>query len=275
MILAILVLYKQKLDQSKTFLSLFGSLSRIEDIFLFVYDNSPIPMHDLAEFASYSTTIQYLSDKSNPGVSKAYNTGARLAQSLKKQYILLLDQDTVFPKDAISGYVEAIKAHEDCALFAPVLECDGQIFSPCWHGFNIYLPLRNVLPGRVSTKNRSLLNSGMCIRLDAFDKAGGFDEKIPLDFADHDFMKRYRTHFDSFFLLDMACEHGFSDKENLDAGKALTRFGYYCQGARHSIKGVADAFSLAPVSFLRAARLSARFRTLRFFRLLFRTFLRN
>ena len=272
MILAILVLYKQKLDQSKTFLSLFGSLSRVRDIFLLIYDNSPIPMHDPAEFAPYSATMQYISDTSNPGVSKPYNTGARLAQSLKKQYILLLDQDTLFPQDAISGYVEAIKAHEDCALFAPVLDCSGQIFSPCWHGFNIYLPLRNVRPGRVSTRNRSLLNSGMCVAVNAFEKAGGFDETIPLYFSDHDFMRRYRQSFDSLFVLDMICSHDLLDKGPPDISSALIGFDYFCKGAKNSIKRPHDLFSVLPMSLARLARLSVRFRSPAFFRLFINAF---
>ena len=272
MILAIIVLYKQRLDQSKTFLSLFGSLSRREDIFLFVYDNSPVPMHDPAEFDSYSAAIRYVSDTSNPGVSKAYNAGARLAKSLKKQYLLLLDQDTAFPQDAISGYVEAIKAHGDCALFAPVLDCNGQIFSPCWHGLNIYLPLRNVRPGRVSARNRSLLNSGMCVAVNAFEEAGGFDEAIPLYFSDHDFMRRYRQGFDSLFVLDMVCAHNLSDKGPPDIGSALIGFDYFCKGARNSIKRGTDFFSVLPVSLARLTRLSMRFRSPAFFRLFIKVF---
>jgi GT2 family glycosyltransferase len=272
MILAILVLYKEKLDQSKTFRSLFGSLSWREDLALFVYDNSPIPMHDPAEFASRSATIQYVSDTSNPGVSKAYNTGARLARSLKKQYILLLDQDTLFPQDAMSRYVEAIRTHEDCALFAPVLDCNGQIFSPCWHGFNIYLPLRNVAPGRVSARNRSLLNSGMCVAVDAFEKAGGFDERIPFYFSDHDFMRRYRQRFDSLFVLDMVCSHNLADKGPPDIASALIGFDYFCTGARNSIKRAGDLFSVLPMSLARLARLSVRFKSPAFFRLFIKAF---
>ncbi len=272
MILAILVLYKQRLEQSPTFLSLFGSLSRMDDVVLFVYDNSPIPMHDPSEFDSCSATIKYVSDTSNPGVGKAYNAGARLAKTLKKQYVLLLDQDTEFPQNAIAGYVEAIKAHQDCALFAPVLDCAGQIFSPCWHGFNIYLPLRHVRPGRVPARNRSLLNSGMCVAVSAFEEVGGFDETIPLYFSDHDFMRRYRRAFDSLFVLDMVCAHNLSDKGPPDIDSALNGFEYFCKGARNSIKRAADLFSVLPVSLARLTRLSMRFRSPAFFRVFVRIF---
>ena len=41
--------------------------------------------------------IHYISDPTNPGVSKAYNVGFELARQLNKKWLLLLDQDTVFP----------------------------------------------------------------------------------------------------------------------------------------------------------------------------------
>jgi GT2 family glycosyltransferase len=220
MLLSILVLYKQRLEESKTFTSLFRtSPTWDERIHLLVYDNSPVPMHAPGAFDDSGGHIHYLSDTSNPCVSSAYNVGARIARELEKPYLLLLDQDTLFPRDALSGYLNAIETHKGCPLFAPMLLCDGKIYSPCRQMLHVHLTLRAMEPGRVSARGKSLLNSGMCIKLDAFDKVGGFDEKIPLDFADHDFMRRYHTHFDSFFLLDMACAHGFSDKENLNAAR--------------------------------------------------------
>ncbi len=115
----------------------------------------------------------------------------------------------------------------------------------------------------------------MCIRLDAFEKTGGFDEGIGLDFADHDFVRRYRRHFRNFLLIDVACRHGFSDKETSDIHVSLARFGRYCEGAKRSIKSFADPFSLLPVAIARAIRLTLRFRSIRFLKLLAQTFFRN
>ena len=275
-LLAVLVLYNRRLEESKTFTSLFRtSPAWDERVHLFVYDNSPVPMHAPGAFDDSGMHIHYLSDTSNPGVSRAYNAGGRMARQLQKPYLLFLDQDTLFPRDALSRYFNAIESYSDSPVVAPVLFHNGRIHSPCRQMLHAHLPLRAIEPGRVSTRGKGLLNSGMCIKLDAFDRVGGFDEKIPLDFADRDFMRRYGRHFDSFFLLDMACAHGFPDKESLDAREALTRFGYYCQGAKHSIKGCADACSLASMAFLRAARLSLRYKSVRFLSLLLRSFLKS
>ena len=274
--LAVMVLYQKRVDESDTFLSLAKCLSgRPEKIDMVVYDNSPASTRRGDGDYSSNFHLRYISDTSNPGVSKAYNTGFEIARQLRKKWLLLLDQDTVFPENTLSNYIAAMEAHADSLLFAPMLVCDGRIYSPCRHVLNANFPLRTIQPGRVPAKGLSLLNSGMCVSVDAFERLGGFDENIPLDFADHDFMKRYRRHFDSFVLLDVVCRHGFSDKETPDIERSLNRFGYYCKGARNSIKGVADAFSLPPLAFVRAARLSLRFRSLRFLRLFFRALLRS
>jgi rhamnosyltransferase len=271
-LLAVLVLYNQKLTGSKTFLSLFGTLPGIKKtVHLLVYDNSPTAMHTNAELDMADGNFEYVSNTSNPGVSKAYNIGAQVARRLGCRHMLLLDQDTFFPKNAIDSYIEAIESETDY-LFVPILVCETKIFSPCRNIFDVYCPMREIKAGRLPAKGLSILNSGMCVDVDAFETVGGFDESIPLDFADHDFFKRYRKHFESLLLLDIVCQHGFADKEISNIDQAATRFGLYCKGARNSIKGVNDMFSLLPQAFVRAVRLSVRFRSLRFLRLLLQAF---
>ena len=271
-----MVLYNCRLHESETLLSLTrclgGSGRTMETL---VYDNSPAPMVRDTDLARDGLLLHYISDPTNPGVSRAYNRGFEIARQRGKKWLLLLDQDTAFPDDALSRYSDAVEAHPDSLLFAPVLVCGGTIYSPCAHVLNLNYHVKAAPPGKMRARGRSLLNSGMCIHVDAFARAGGFDEAIPLDFADHDFMKRYRRHFDSFVVLDLVCAHTFFDREPPDMDRALTRFGYYCKGARGSIKGIADTLSLPPIAFLRAARLCARFGSLTFLRRLFRAFFRG
>ena len=274
--LAVLVLYQKQVEESDTFISLAkrvrGSSQKIDMV---IYDNGTAPLwHGNIDFHS-SFRIRYVSDTSNPGVSKAYNTGFEIARQLRKKWLLLLDQDTVFPEDTFTNYIAAMEANADPPLFAPILTSHGKIYSPCGQIFNGNFHLRHVRPGRVPARGKSLLNSGMCISIDAFEKIGGFDERIPLDFADHDFMRRYKQHFDGFVVVDVVCQHGFSDKERADISTSLTRFGYYCRGARNYVKGIQDALSLFPITLLRAIRLSLRYRSLKFLQLFFFTSAKN
>jgi rhamnosyltransferase len=275
-ILAVIVLYQKRAGESETLLSLAKSLSgRPEKIDIVIHDNSPAPRWHDDEKECDGFHIRYISDPSNPGVSKAYNAGFQVARQLRKKWLLLLDQDTVFPEGALAIYAAHIEKYGEPPLLAPMLVCDGRIYSPCRHVANVNRPLRVIRPGWARTKGLSLLNSGLCIRLDAFEKIGGFDEGIRLDFADHDFMRRCRKYFTNFVVMDMVCRHGFSDKETRDIDISLARFGQYCDGAKNSMKSIADPFSLLPLALVRAARLCFRFRSVRFLKVLVKTFCRS
>ncbi len=240
-----------------------------------VFDNSATAPERCGDYRYDCFRIHYISDVCNPGVSKAYNTGLKVAKKLKKKWLLFLDHDTNFPRYALERYAQALAAYPDIVLFVPILTSVGRIYSPCRYVLNAGFPLAKIKPGVCSTRGKSVLNSGMCISIEAFDRVGGFNESIPLDFADHDFMKRYGKHFDSFCIVDVTCSHGFSGMERIDRDAALTRFGYYCKGARASINNAADAGSLCVLVSLRAARLTFRYRTTAFLRLFLRTFLQN
>jgi GT2 family glycosyltransferase len=272
-LLAVLVLYNQRLATSKSFLSLLGNPPCVDErIHLLVYDNSPIPIGLDNGFTLTKGRGEYISDIENPGVSKAFNVGAQVARRQGCTHLLFLDQDTGFPRNALSTYVAGIEAHPDCNLFAPVLLSGKKIYSPCRNVLNLNAPLHRISPGLLPTRGLTILNSGMCVSVKAFEEAGRFDESIPLDFADHDFFRRYRSKFKSFVLFDIVCEHGFADNEASDLDPAVTRFGFYCKGARNSIKRPLDAFSIPLLAAIRAIRLSARFGNARFVRLLLHTF---
>src|ERR1700743_364915 len=96
-LLAVIVLNKTRLEDSKTFASLTACLKASSlQLDLLIYDNSPEYNPDsVSGFPNWKIT--YMADTSNSGVSKAYNCAASLALASKKQWLLLFDQDTSFP----------------------------------------------------------------------------------------------------------------------------------------------------------------------------------
>ncbi len=110
----------------------------------------------------------------------------------------------------------------------------------------------------------------MLINVDAMKKIGGFDERIPLDFADHDFCRRFASRFGEAYILDMDCGHGFSDREETPLASALARFTFFCQGARNSIRSPLDRLTHPLAMLVRCLVLSLRYRTFRFWPLLLR-----
>ena len=83
-ILCVIVLYKCKLEDSKS----YQSLLRDKDITIFAYDNSPTPQEVNVK------NVIYVHDSQNSGLGVAYNKAAQYAKCEHFEWLLLLDQET-------------------------------------------------------------------------------------------------------------------------------------------------------------------------------------
>ncbi|RFM35849.1 glycosyltransferase family protein [Chitinophaga silvisoli] len=242
-ILPVIVLYKQKLENAKSLAVLNDYLKAMgAEMDLFVYDNSPEPMYENSiTFGNFK--VQYVHDKVNAGVSKAYNTGAAYGLTLKKSWLLLLDQDTVFPSNFPVIYEDAVNRNPDIPLFAPVLKTQhGDIMSPGIYRRKRVYWVKSVPEGKYSLQKYSPVNSGLLINLDAFQKAGGYNGAVRLDFADFQFIERLARHYNWFYTLDLVCEQDFSAYDT-NPDKLRHRFAFFCEGARNCDRErVADSF---------------------------------
>jgi len=262
---AVLVLYGQSLKESPTFQSLSASVRHLATpLPLLVYDNSPSPIGRPHPGSYPGWDIEYIHDPSNPGVSLAYRTGARVAAARGRRWLLLLDQDTRFPAESLERYSAAITEHPDVRLFAPMLTSAGSVISPCRYRFKLGFRLRHVEPGRHALADLSVLNSGMCIAVDDYVSVGGHDVRIALDFADHEFIERFKRSHDSFVVVDLQCSHDFFRETVRGAASHAARFRLYCKGARHTSRGLGDGLLTAAVIWARACLLSARHGSPRF-----------
>ncbi len=267
-IIAVLVLYKTRLEDSEAFTSLSDSLKKNNlRMDIVVYDNSPTPMVTAPECIHDNWTIHYVHDETNPGVSTAYNTGFKIAQRLEKRWLLLLDQDTFFPENAFVEYSKAIQENRDIHLFAPIVISKNRIISPCRYFLNKGCTLRRIKPSIYNFKRKSLINSGMLISVDAFEKTGGYNENIRLDFADHFFIGKYKAIYNRFAVINLGCFQDFSSDKQLTISSALIRFAFYCEGARNKAVNKLDYFVLMLVTILRGTKLSLKYMNFRFFRI--------
>jgi hypothetical protein len=229
---------------------------------ILVYDNSSKPLYkeDLFKFSNWNIT--YIHDLKNSGVSKAYNKAAEIGLSENKEWIFLLDQDTIFPKNFLFKYLDAIE-NIDSPIFVPKLKVKDKIYSPSNYYFKRGFPLNNIKSGFHNLKHKTILNSGTLIKLEVFDEIGGFNENIKLDFSDSYFFDQYRKYYDEFYLLDIECKHGFSDKEN-NFESSIVRYKYYCDGALEFSNNFSDYMMLFLVVFLRGLKLSFRYKSTKF-----------
>lgn len=230
----IIVLYKICLNDSNTFKSLNRIMLRNgEKINLIIYDNSPYNQ----DFYNSNkvTVISYFNDKNNPGVSKAYNYGADIARNKGFKWIVLLDQDTTFSTDFVSKALDAINYNTQIKLFAPILKLkDGTPFSPSRYIFKRGQPVK-LRQGVLSLEKYAPVNSGMIINIDAFIKVGGYVEQVKLDFADFQFIERFRKVYKSFYLFNSTAIQDFSNNET-DISKLETRFAIYCNCGKNCIR---------------------------------------
>jgi GT2 family glycosyltransferase len=185
-ILAVVVLYKRKLEESQTIRSLTGAFERHpelrDSISVLIWDNSPAP---LAE-RKLPFPFEYRHSSHNVGVSGAYNRALEIAENLSCTWMLLLDQDTTIPDYYLSRlqtYAGPLESNREIAAIAPFLLAGTRTISPGiirFYGITLMVPpFSGVYPKEVYAGN-----SGTLVRVAALKESGGYDENFWLDFSD-------------------------------------------------------------------------------------------
>jgi len=262
--LAVLVLYQTPLRDSATFNSLQSSLKNCNSsIDWFVYDNSPSPGQAYDEIHDSKIIARW--DASNPGVSKAYNEGFKVAKSLGKKWMLLFDQDTHFTQDAFEKYHHALLRNplENC--FVPLLVDKKGIISPFKFHLGNGKRINTVKEGVHSFNRLQFINSGLMISLHAFGQADGYDEDFPLDFSDYAFIERVRSNFLSFVLIPLTIQHDHSSLMSMSKKEELKRYSVFVTAAKmFRTKYHQGNILIVLRSLLRGIKLSLRHKTLAF-----------
>ncbi len=261
--LIVIVLYRATLEQSTSFVSLSQTEGRIEHIDLLVYDNSPEVQGCPDVFERNGFKVHYISDPVNPGIGKAYNTGVEMARKKNKKWILFLDQDTKIAKQTLSLFLEKINREKGIKIFATTLFADdGRLISPSLYLFKRGFRLSNVPEGRRSLKRIRPINSLLLLSLGVFDTVGGYNEKIRLDFSDHEFMGRVQRKHPQMFVVRADNRHSLSSTDDVDFEGIKNRFTVFCHGAHVAgSDNMVVSLQYLLVCFLRALRLGIRFKT--------------
>lgn len=264
--LAVVVLYKTQISKCGTLISINADLAKSgTKLDLVIYDNSPdYNQSVVSDFKNFNVT--YVADPENSGVSIAYNYGYSIASAKVKKWILLLDQDTVFPESSLQAYLRAIQRYPAELLFAPVmLTNDNKIISPGKFKWMRGSYAKDVMFGINKFKGHSLINSGLCIELGAYLKNGGYNEKIKLDYSDHDFIHRFSKNIsETYVVVELKLVHQLSTHVKNTFNSDKVRFDYYLEGARHFSAGKLNTVFLRIVTLLRSTKLSIAHRNVYF-----------
>lgn len=228
---AVAVLYGQPMAASSSISSLGAELEAHGlSGRLLVYDNSP-EASNVGYLAGWE--VEYVHDADNPGVARAYNEAADRASQAGKTWLLLLDQDSTFPAGAVQAYARACASELPPSLVAPVMIGERGVCSPCYlsWGAGRQVARQLLTPGIHALAKLHLINSGLCVSIEVFERAGGYDERIGLDYSDFAFMHRLSRVTDSFFLMDLEVGQNMSGVSR-DGDVALRRFERHCADAR-------------------------------------------
>lgn len=270
--LAVIVIYNELIDNSESLNSLDSAFTSGNKLDVLVYDNSKTPQNiERTKFVNFNFT--YLHNPNNPGLGVAYNKGGEMALKRNKKWLLLLDQDTVFANNFFDKMKEAIVTNPKIKLFAPILMLSNSvILSPCSFRFFHGKHLKEVSPGINSLSNNQPVNSGIIVNLKAFISVGGYNEKVKLDYSDHQFIERFKKIEKNYFVINSIGQQNFSGLEH-DLDKILVRFKYFCIGALNfEINRFYDPFLLHFFLILKVIKNSVKHTNLNFFKIYFTEF---
>lgn len=224
-ILFVLVIYGCKVEDSQSFNTL---IAQDNDAIrnLFVYDNSPIIQDTTLPVANY------IHDTSNRGLGIAYNTACEYAKQHGYKWLLLLDQDTIFPNGALASYRNAMALGVN--MIVPRHKTiNGKFVSPTPYKMKTS-DLQDTSPtGIVRFSEVSPINSGILVSIEAFLRSGGYEEKVWLDFSDICFIEKFKKYYPTYYILpDIICTQTFSAIET-DKKKIYKRYCIYLECARN------------------------------------------
>ncbi len=261
-----IVTYKERFWETNAFKSLMHSIevSKCKNTFrVYIFDNTDLPKWKIDfHLQVFSVELLYFHDSSNPGISVAYNFVAKHAQGLGIEWMVFFDQDTTISTDAVDIYLaNAI----DCqTIKVPVLSNKGMIYSPMRHVLKKTIHVRKIVPGIYQYANYAFVNSGLMVNLNFYFELGGYNESIRVDFTDFQFIERVRTRSEKFKVLPLIFQHECSHDER-DVEKALSRYRLFVKDWKVcERRKLTDSIGYFVIDILHLARLTIRFRTLRF-----------
>ena len=207
-ILAVLVLYKRRAEESQAYVSLQQILTENEafaaPIELMLCDNTPTLQSPPAGFAGI-----YLSDPSNPGLAKHYNAAFRIAEERGIPWLMLFDQDTTPTReyvDELVAQIDALTADPQIVAILPKLHNGRKICSPYTTPKWSHKTVSTTEWGR-SGPILFGFNSGAVLRVEAVREIEGFPEEFWLDYLDYVMFNKLQKRGGHFYVMKSILRH--------------------------------------------------------------------
>jgi GT2 family glycosyltransferase len=184
-VLAVIVLYKMRFNESAAFKTLMAArsvLPRQTELQVLLYDNSP----DACTPGTLPVGVRYEASQRNAGLAAAYNRAVAIANNERTTWIVTLDQDTTLPMNFLLQMRECIRIVERddrVAAIVPRLRDADRALSPVVVKFFGEQHVSKTFTG-ISEQEIRGLNSASLFRVSALNEIGGYDPYFWLDYVD-------------------------------------------------------------------------------------------
>jgi len=172
----VVVLYNPKVDFLRNINSYIDGLDS-----LLIVDNSDQPTSDHQALVAqhFGNNVHYVKNQKNEGIAKALNQGAQFAIERNCQWLLTMDQDSSFRSNSFKHLIEALDH---------VSSTDVGILS----AVHVSKNLMPRISGQAQEYIKKTMTSGNLLNLHSYLACGEFEEKLFIDYVDHDYNLRLR-----------------------------------------------------------------------------------
>lgn len=268
-ILYVVVLYGQKYEMTNVYKSL---LIKVNQRDVWIWDNSE--NRNINAHLNFGES-NYSFSEVNAGLSFPYNCASEYAFRNNYQWMMLLDQDTEFDISFLDILSVSMRENPDINLFCPLHRLSNDMYlSPVKSILKFTRLSKTQVSGVFNIADFCIINSGIVVNVATFRKAGGYNEKVFLDYSDFQFLDRFAKVESNAFCINSVCIQDFSDN-CIDKDKLLNRFSLFCE----SLKGVScntlkDCISYKLVVLKRCISLIIRLRNFSPLNILLKKYLR-
>lgn len=202
----VIVLYHMKWSQLPSKKTLTNFLKKRPDSHLLIVDNS---LEAQTDPFFKEANVNYQHEPSNPGLAKAYNAGLAFANTTKKPWLILLDQDTALTEEYFDILSEYLSLNKQVVCLVPQMIANQKQISPLLA--KNYIDRHWTYP-KVGVSNERIMaiNSASIWQVIFLNQIGGFDLDFPLDFLDHWLFYQVHAQKRSVAILPVYLQHDLS-----------------------------------------------------------------
>lgn len=201
----VIVLYQCSLDDSISYSTLIKQLdTTILDYELVIFNNDSKRKIESAEYC-------VVNSEENKKLEGAYNFALARATKNGKNWVLLLDQDTVVPDNYFNVLEQLFSTTfpADLVAVVPTLVSNNKIISPVKVSSLMRFESELNITGYTNERINAL-NSLSLFNVPFINSIGGFSKEYPFDMHDHWCYNQVYKHQKLVYVLDLVGEHNSS-----------------------------------------------------------------